>query len=113
MTGSGFVNSPAQSLSISPAKKSVLDAITRVLAKKLGVEADSRELNQRRGNGTRGRSRGRRDRNRECLREAKDCQDALGRIGRPLDIAPIAMFLASDESRWLTGGDHFGLRRPT
>ncbi|WP_153799779.1 SDR family NAD(P)-dependent oxidoreductase [Foetidibacter luteolus] len=27
----------------------------------------------------------------------------LGRIGQPDDIAPIAVFLASDDSRWLTG----------
>ena len=27
----------------------------------------------------------------------------LGRIGQPNDIAPIAVFLASDDSRWLTG----------
>ena len=30
-------------------------------------------------------------------------QTPLGRIGQPQDIAPIAVFLASDESRWLTG----------
>jgi 3-oxoacyl-[acyl-carrier protein] reductase len=27
----------------------------------------------------------------------------LGRTGQPNDIAPIAVFLASDDSRWLTG----------
>jgi 3-oxoacyl-[acyl-carrier protein] reductase len=27
----------------------------------------------------------------------------LGRIGQPSDIAPIAVFLASDEASWLTG----------
>jgi len=33
-----------------------------------------------------------------------NCQRAgLGRIGQPTDIAPIAVFLASDESGWLTG----------
>jgi len=30
-------------------------------------------------------------------------QTPLGRIGQPEDIAPIAVFLASDESGWLTG----------
>ena len=27
----------------------------------------------------------------------------LGRTGQPDDIAPVAVFLASDESRWVTG----------
>ena len=30
-------------------------------------------------------------------------QTPLGRIGQPADIGPIAVFLASDDSRWLTG----------
>ena len=27
----------------------------------------------------------------------------LGRVGQPDDIAPIAVFLASDSARWMTG----------
>jgi 3-oxoacyl-[acyl-carrier protein] reductase len=27
----------------------------------------------------------------------------LGRIGQPDDIGPVAVFLASDDSRWVTG----------
>jgi NAD(P)-dependent dehydrogenase (short-subunit alcohol dehydrogenase family) len=30
-------------------------------------------------------------------------QTPLGRIGRPNDIAPVAVFLASAESSWITG----------
>ena len=30
-------------------------------------------------------------------------QTPLGRFGRPADIAPVAVFLASDDSAWLTG----------
>jgi 3-oxoacyl-[acyl-carrier protein] reductase len=30
-------------------------------------------------------------------------QTPLGRIGQPDDIAAVAVFLASDDSRWLTG----------
>jgi len=30
-------------------------------------------------------------------------QTPLGRTGQPRDIAPVAVFLASPESQWLTG----------
>ncbi len=30
-------------------------------------------------------------------------QTPLGRIGKPEDIAPVAVFLASDDSHWVTG----------
>ena len=30
-------------------------------------------------------------------------QTPLGRIGQPNDIAPVAVFLASDDARWVTG----------
>jgi 3-oxoacyl-[acyl-carrier protein] reductase len=32
-----------------------------------------------------------------------ESQTPLGRIGQPADIAPVAVFLASDDSSWLTG----------
>jgi 3-oxoacyl-[acyl-carrier protein] reductase len=32
-----------------------------------------------------------------------EAQTPLGRIGQPNDIAPIAVFLASEDSGWLTG----------
>jgi 3-oxoacyl-[acyl-carrier protein] reductase len=32
-----------------------------------------------------------------------EAQTPLGRIGQPDDIAPAAVFLASDEARWITG----------
>ena len=34
----------------------------------------------------------------------------LGRLGRVTDIAPLAVFLASDESAWITGETHSGER---
>ena len=37
------------------------------------------------------------------LEKAAVAQTPLGRIGQVDDIAPIAVFLASDDSQWLTG----------
>ena len=34
-------------------------------------------------------------------------QTPLGRIGQPDDIASVAVFLASDDSRWVTGEIHY------
>jgi NAD(P)-dependent dehydrogenase (short-subunit alcohol dehydrogenase family) len=31
------------------------------------------------------------------------CQTPLGRLGQPQDSAPVAVFLASDDSAWVTG----------
>ena len=41
--------------------------------------------------------------NRQQLRSADVQQTPLGRIGQPSDIAPVAVFLASDDARWVTG----------
>lgn len=37
------------------------------------------------------------------MRDAGATSQVLGRVGEPLDIANMALFLASDESRWMTG----------
>lgn len=37
------------------------------------------------------------------LREAGAASQAMGRVGEPRDIANMALFLASDESEWITG----------
>ncbi len=39
----------------------------------------------------------------EALRQKRIEQIPLGRMGRPEDVAQMALFLASDESSWLTG----------
>jgi 3-oxoacyl-[acyl-carrier protein] reductase len=37
------------------------------------------------------------------FRKEVEAQTPLGRIGQPADIAPAAVFLASSDSRWITG----------
>ena len=37
------------------------------------------------------------------FRKALEAQTPLGRIGQPDDIAPAAVFFASDDSKWVTG----------
>jgi 3-oxoacyl-[acyl-carrier protein] reductase len=37
------------------------------------------------------------------MRTTMEAQTPLGRIGKPDDIGPAAVFFASDESSWLTG----------
>jgi NAD(P)-dependent dehydrogenase (short-subunit alcohol dehydrogenase family) len=40
------------------------------------------------------------------LRDAGATSQVLGRVGEPDDIANMALFLASDESQWITGREH-------
>ncbi|MEL7209006.1 MAG: SDR family oxidoreductase [Actinomycetota bacterium] len=37
------------------------------------------------------------------MRDAGEGSQVLGRVGEPADIANMALFLASDESEWMTG----------
>jgi len=39
----------------------------------------------------------------QALRKARVASIPLGRIGRPADVAEMAVFLASEESSWVTG----------
>jgi 3-oxoacyl-[acyl-carrier protein] reductase len=92
---------PTATTSVYSATKGALDAITRVLSHELstrkirvntiapgGVETEGvREL------GMLGSD----------FEKHIVAQTPLGRLGQPDDIAPVAVFLASDESRWLTG----------
>ena len=85
-------------LAVYTATKAAVDAITRVLAAELGprqitVNAVCPGLTET-------------DMNRDLdptIREQMVRQTALGRLGRPEDIADVVAFLACDDARWVTG----------
>jgi 3-oxoacyl-[acyl-carrier protein] reductase len=91
---------PAGSVVYS-ATKGAVDAVTRVLAKELGprrirvnsINPGGVETEGSREIGIMGS-----DFEREMV-----ARTPLGRFGQPQDIAPVAVFLASSESEWLTG----------
>jgi len=87
--------------SIYTATKGAVDSITLVLSKELGpkkirVNSINPGMVETEGTHTAGVIGS--DMHLEAERTAP-----LGRIGQPEDIALIAVFLASEESRWLTG----------
>ncbi|EHQ26361.1 SDR family NAD(P)-dependent oxidoreductase [Mucilaginibacter paludis] len=87
--------------SIYTATKGAVDAITHVLAKELGgkkirVNSINPGMVETEGTHTAGFIGS--DFEAETTRTTP-----LGRIGQPDDIADVAVFLASDDSRWLTG----------
>jgi 3-oxoacyl-[acyl-carrier protein] reductase len=83
------------------ATKGAVDAVTRVLAKELGprrirVNAIKPGLVDTEGTHAMGVIGN--DYEKQAV-----ARTPLGRTGQPDDIAPVAVFLASDESRWVTG----------
>lgn len=87
--------------SIYSATKGAVDTITKVLAKELGprgirVNAINPGMIETEGTRTAGFIGG-------AFESQTVERTPLGRIGKPDDIAPVAVFLASDESRWVTG----------
>ncbi|HVS93990.1 MAG TPA: glucose 1-dehydrogenase [Mucilaginibacter sp.] len=87
--------------SIYTATKGAVDAITHVLSKELGpkkirVNSINPGIVETEGTHAAGFIGSEFQKNAEQT-------TPLGRIGQPGDIAPLAVFLASDDSRWLTG----------
>jgi 3-oxoacyl-[acyl-carrier protein] reductase len=87
--------------SVYSATKAAVDAVTRSLAKELGprnirVNAINPGLVETEGVQSAGLSSG-------DFREQIEGQTPLGRIGQPQDIGPAAVFLASNDSSWITG----------
>ncbi|MES2458094.1 MAG: glucose 1-dehydrogenase [Bacteroidota bacterium] len=99
--GSAVSNIAPVGSSIYTATKGAVDAITHVLAKELGgkkirVNSINPGMVETEGTHTAGFIGS--DFHNEAVRTTP-----LGRIGQPDDIAEISVFLASEDSRWLTG----------
>jgi 3-oxoacyl-[acyl-carrier protein] reductase len=87
--------------SVYSATKAAVDAVTRSLAKELGprkvrVNSINPGMVETEGVQTAGLNKG-------DFRKQIEAQTPLGRIGQPDDIAPAAVFLASADSKWITG----------
>jgi 3-oxoacyl-[acyl-carrier protein] reductase len=87
--------------SVYSATKAAVDAVTRSLAKELGprkirVNAINPGMVETEGLHTAGIAE-------SDFRTQIEAQTPLGRIGQPRDIAPAAVFLASDDAAWITG----------
>ncbi len=87
--------------SVYSATKAAVDSITRVLstelgAKKIRVNSINPGMVETEGVHTAGFAE-------SDFRKKIEADTPLGRIGQPQDIAPAAVFLASDDSAWLSG----------
>ncbi|HKD36362.1 MAG TPA: SDR family oxidoreductase, partial [Pirellulales bacterium] len=87
--------------SVYSGTKAAVVAITTALAKELGprkirVNAINPGMVETEGVRSAGMSEG-------DFRKQVEAMTPLGRIGKPEDIAPAAVFLASSESSWITG----------
>jgi 3-oxoacyl-[acyl-carrier protein] reductase len=94
-------HSPVASASVYSATKAAVDALTKALAKELGprkirVNAINPGMVETEGLHTTGIAG-------SDFRKATEAQTPLGRIGQPDDIAPAAVFFASQDSSWITG----------
>jgi 3-oxoacyl-[acyl-carrier protein] reductase len=106
--GGSIINIGSLASSLTPptgvvynATKGSVDAITRTLAKELGqrkirVNSINPGMVVTEGSIAGGYTEG-------DMRKMFESQTPLGRVGEPKDIAPAAVFLASDDSSWVTG----------
>lgn len=89
--------------SLYSSTKAAVDAITRTLSvelgpKKIRVNSLNPGMVETEGTQTAGITHEGSE-----LRKFIETTTPLGRIGRPDDIAPVAVFLASDDAKWVTG----------
>jgi 3-oxoacyl-[acyl-carrier protein] reductase len=87
--------------SVYSATKAAVDAVTRSLAKELGprkirVNAINPGMVETEGVHAAGIAQSE-------TRRQTEAQTPLGRIGQPDDVAPAAVFLASEDAAWITG----------
>lgn len=88
-------------LSVYSATKAAVDAITKSLSKELGprkIRVNSINPGMVETEGTLSAGITQSD-----LRKELESETPLGRIGQPQDIARVAVFLASEDSGWITG----------
>jgi 3-oxoacyl-[acyl-carrier protein] reductase len=93
-------SSPAGT-SVYSATKAAVDAVTKSLAKELGprkIRVNSINPGMIETEGLHASGIAASD-----FRRQTEVQTPLGRIGQPQDIAPVAVFLASQDSGWITG----------
>jgi 3-oxoacyl-[acyl-carrier protein] reductase len=93
--------SPVANASVYSATKGAVDAITKSLAKELGpkkirVNSLNPGMIETEGLHAVGFAEGE-------FRKQIEANTPLGRIGQPDDVAKVAVFLASDDSGWVTG----------
>jgi len=106
--GGSIINIGSTASSITPpttavytATKGAVDAVTRVLSKELGpkkIRVNSINPGMVETEGVHAAGILGSD-----FQKQVEAQTPLGRIARPEDVAPIAVFLASQDSGWLTG----------
>jgi 3-oxoacyl-[acyl-carrier protein] reductase len=99
--GSVASSSNPPTASVYTATKGAVDSVTRTLSKELGpkkirVNSINPGMVETEGVHTAGFIG-------SDFQKWAESQTPLGRIGQPNDIAPVAVFLASDDSSWLTG----------
>jgi 3-oxoacyl-[acyl-carrier protein] reductase len=99
--GSVASSSNPPTASVYTATKGAVDSVTRTLSKELGpkkirVNSINPGMVETEGVHTAGVIG-------SDFQKWAVSQTPLGRIGQPTDIAPVAVFLASDDSNWLTG----------
>jgi 3-oxoacyl-[acyl-carrier protein] reductase len=107
-SGGSIINIGSLASSLTPptgvvynATKGAVDAITRTLAKELGprkIRVNSINPGMVITEGVVSAGFDNSD-----FRQTFESQTPLGRVGQPDDIAPAAVFFASDDSKWVTG----------